>query len=80
MGTTASNILAKTDTYSKFLGFLKLTKFGLGALVVFSAIITYFTVAETIHWMPLLALSLGGFLVTSAANGFNQIIEKDLTS
>lgn len=78
MGTTASNILANSDTYSKFTGFLKLTKFSLGGLVVFSAVITYFTVAETIHWMQIVALSVGGFLVTSAANGFNQIIEKDL--
>jgi heme o synthase len=65
-------------SYSKFSGFLKLTKFRLGALVVFSALITYFTVAQTIGWMQVLALGLGGFLVTSAANGFNQIIEKDL--
>lgn len=78
MGTTESNILIKTDTYSKFLGFLKLTKFGLGALVVFSAVITYFTVATSVEWTKLLALGLGGFLITSAANGFNQIIERDL--
>ncbi|MBL7933578.1 MAG: protoheme IX farnesyltransferase [Bacteroidia bacterium] len=78
MEATGDNILTKTDTYSKFSGYLKLTKFRLGALVVFSAVITYFTVASTIEWMQVLALSLGGFLVTSAANGFNQIIEKDL--
>ena len=64
--------------YSKLSGFLKLTKFRLGALVVFSAVITYLTVAASVEWRQLLALSIGGFLVTSAANGFNQIIEKDL--
>ena len=78
METTANTILTDSRTYSKFTGFVKLTKFRLGALVVFSAIITYFTVTETIEWAQLIALSLGGFLVTSAANGFNQIIEKDL--
>lgn len=78
MDTTASNISSETVTYSKFSGFLKLTKFSLGALVVFSAVITYLTVTPVINWQQLLALSLGGFLVTSAANGFNQIIEKDL--
>lgn len=78
MSTTASDILVNQATYSKFSGFLKLTKFGLGGLVVFSAVITYFTVAETIQWMQIVALGLGGFFVTSAANGFNQIIEKDL--
>jgi heme o synthase len=67
-----------TVPYSKIQGFLKLTKFRLGSLVVFSAVITYLTVTVEISWMHLVALSLGGFLVTSAANGFNQIIEKDL--
>jgi protoheme IX farnesyltransferase len=76
--TTAGNILTGARAYSKFSGFVKLTKFRLGALVVFSAVITYFTVTPLVEWLPLLALSVGGFLVTSAANGFNQIIEKDL--
>ncbi len=78
METATGNILTKSDTYSKLSGYLKLTKFRLGALVVFSAVITYFTVVDSVQWMQVLALSLGGFLVTSAANGFNQIIEKDL--
>ena len=69
---------SETITYSKAKSFFKLTKFTLSALVVFSAIITFFTVAETIDWKQVLALCIGGFLVTSAANGFNQIIEKDL--
>lgn len=64
--------------HSKWKGFLQLTKFRLGGLVVFSAVITYFTVASQPDWRHVLALGLGGFLVTSAANGFNQIIEKDL--
>ncbi|MBX3164230.1 MAG: heme o synthase [Bacteroidetes bacterium] len=68
----------KEITYSKLSGFLKLTKFRLGSLVVFSAVITYITVAETVHLAQVLVLAFGGFLVTSAANGFNQIIEKDL--
>jgi heme o synthase len=70
-----------TDTsvsYTKFQGFVKLTKFRLGSLVVFSAVVTYLTVTPTVNWQQLVALILGGFLVTSAANGFNQIIEKDL--
>lgn len=31
-----------------------------------------------INWINWLILTLGGFLVTGAANGFNEIIEKDL--
>lgn len=68
----------ETITYSKVKSFFKLTKFTLSALVVFSAIITFFTVAETYNWKQVMAICLGGFLVTAAANGFNQIIEKDL--
>jgi heme o synthase len=60
------------------MAFLRLTKFRLGSLVVFSALVTYITVASSISWPVLLALAIGGLLVTSAANGFNQVIERDL--
>jgi len=76
--STATNIPLEEIKYSKLTGYARLTKFRLGSLVVFSALITYLTVADTVEWQKLLALGLGGFLVTSAANGFNQIIEKDL--
>jgi protoheme IX farnesyltransferase len=76
--TTAADITIQTTKYSKLSGFAKLTKFRLGSLVVFSAVITYLTVASSPDWRHILALCLGGFFVTSAANGFNQIIEKDL--
>lgn len=76
---TETHILnSEPITYSKVKAFLKLTKFTLSALVVFSAIITFFTVAESFNWKQVMAICLGGFLVTAAANGFNQIIEKDL--
>ncbi|MBK7311226.1 MAG: protoheme IX farnesyltransferase [Sphingobacteriaceae bacterium] len=78
LSNTGTDIQSPAVTYSKFSAFLQLTKFRLGSLVVFSAVITYITVAEKIDWMQLTALCIGGFLVTSAANGFNQIIEKDL--
>ena len=78
METSAHTSTIKTPAYSKLSGYLKLTKFRLGSLVVFSALITYFTIAEVIVWSQVMALGIGGFLVTSAANGFNQIIEKDL--
>ena len=76
MENPADNIL--TPNYSKLSGFLKLTKFRLGSLVVFSAIITYFTVASEVNVNAIFALIIGGLFVTSAANGFNQIIERDL--
>ena len=55
-----------------------LTKYRLAGLVVFSAVITYLTVAENINYQQILALSIGGFMITAAANGFNMIIEADL--
>ena len=78
MESAAGNILTNSVPYSKLSGYLKLTKFRLGGLVVFSAVITYLTVAPLVNWFTLAVLAVGGFLVTSAANGFNQIIEKDL--
>lgn len=78
LNTTTQNIKTEAAAYSRFSAFVKLTKYRLAALVVFSAVITYFTVAETVDYKQVIALSLGGFMVTAAANGFNMIIEKDL--
>ncbi|MDR6783879.1 protoheme IX farnesyltransferase [Pedobacter africanus] len=70
-----------------FADFSKLIKFRLTFLVVFSASITFLIgqkaqiyrgELEGINWMNWLILVAGGFLVTSAANCFNEIIEKDL--
>jgi protoheme IX farnesyltransferase len=55
--------------------------------VVFSASVTFLigskiqidrNIAEGINWSNWLILIVGGFLVTGAANCFNEIIEKDL--
>jgi heme o synthase len=78
LNTTTQDIKAESSDYSKTSAFVKLTKYRLASLVVFSAVITYLTVAEDINYQQILALSIGGFMVTAAANGFNQIIEKDL--
>lgn len=67
--------------------FNKLIKFRLTFLVVFSASITFLIgsriqidrgIASGVNWTNWLILILGGFLVTGAANCFNEIIEKDL--
>ncbi len=78
MQTPIDIIEQEPIVYSKPQALFKLTKFKLAFLVVFSAIITFFTVAETFNWKQVVAICVGGFLVTIAANGFNQIIEKDL--
>ncbi len=61
--------------------FNKLIKLRLTLTVVFSASICFLMGSKfqgEINWMNWLILTLGGFLVTGAANGFNEIIEKDL--
>lgn len=66
--------------------FSKLIKFRLTFLVVFSASVTFLIgskvpvngVIPDINWMNWLILIIGGFLVTSAANCFNEVIEVDL--
>ncbi len=54
-----------------------LFKFRLSLLVVFSSVMTYLLVAESLLWEHLVLLSVGGFLVTGAANALNQVLEKD---
>lgn len=70
-----------------FKDFSKLIKFRLTFLVVFSASITFLIGSKVavgggeapgIDWMNWLILIAGGFLVTSAANCFNEVIEVDL--
>jgi protoheme IX farnesyltransferase len=70
-----------------FSDFSKLIKFRLTFLVVFSASVTFLIgskiqidrgIAEGINWTNWLILIIGGFLVTGAANCFNEIIEVDL--
>lgn len=61
--------------------FKKLVKIRLTLTVVFSASVAFLVgskVVGDINWINWLFLTLGGFLVTGCANGFNEIIEKDL--
>ncbi|WP_295770761.1 heme o synthase [uncultured Mucilaginibacter sp.] len=66
---------------------IKLVKLRLTFLVVFSASISYLIGSQVpfkdnplgvINWINWAKLIIGGFLITGAANGFNEIIEKDL--
>lgn len=61
--------------------FSKLIKFRLTFLVVFSASVTFLigskATGNPINWVHWGKLIIGGFLVTGAANCFNEIIEKD---
>ena len=60
--------------------FKKLVKLRLTFLVVFSASVSFLIGSreqDYYNWINWLILTVGGFLVTGAANGFNEIIEKD---
>ena len=63
---------------SKFSDIVQFTKFRLASLVVLSAALCYLFGATEINYSSLIMLVVGGFFVTAASNGFNQIIEKDL--
>ncbi len=67
-----SYLRAKVSDYNQ------LVKFRLTFLVVFSSVVTFLTAsAGAINWFNAAMLALGGFFVTGAANGINQVIEKD---
>jgi protoheme IX farnesyltransferase len=66
-------------TAAKFSDYLQLVKVRLTMSVVFSAGVGYVLgVDSSINFFLLGILLLGGFLITGAANGLNQIFEKDL--
>ncbi|HND86721.1 MAG TPA: heme o synthase [Saprospiraceae bacterium] len=55
-----------------------LVKFKLTLLVLFSAVMSYAIVAgERARLQDMLLLTLGGFLITGAANALNQVLERD---
>lgn len=67
--------------FKQFVGDLKqLIKLRLTITVVFSASVAFLIASKQqgdIHWLNWLILTLGGFLVTGSANGFNQIVERE---
>jgi heme o synthase len=65
-----------------FKDYFLLSKFRLSTTVVGTTLICYFLGIQkfgiSISWTVVFGLTLGGMLVTAAANGFNQIWERDL--
>ncbi len=63
---------------TKVADYLQYTKLRLSALVVLSAAISFaFGSTGELEWSKMLLLIFGGFLVTGASNGINQILEKE---
>lgn len=72
----SAGAMSKLSDYAKF------TKLRLSFIVVLSAALSYALACKQLtgemNWAGLGWLVLGGFLVTGASNGFNQIIEREL--
>ena len=64
--------MSKVKDYAQFM------KMRLASIVVLSAAISFVIGSETVDFTKMWLLILGGFLVTGASNGFNQIIERSL--
>ena len=58
--------------------FKEITKMRLALSVVFSSIAGYLLAAETINYIDLTLLVIGGYCLVGASNAFNQVIEKNL--
>ncbi len=58
--------------------FKEITKVRLAVSVVFSAIAGYLLAADTVVFLELFILAIGGYCMVGASNAFNQIIERDL--
>lgn len=64
--------MSRVKDYSEFL------KLRLASLVVLSSIICYGVAVDEFNLQIMVALIIGGTLLTGASNGFNEIIERDL--
>ncbi len=58
--------------------FKEITKMRLAISVVFSSIAGYFLGAESIDFVVVLLLAIGGYFMVGASNAYNQIIERNL--
>lgn len=58
--------------------FTEITKIRLSVSVVFSSVAGYLLGAESVDFMVLLLLCIGGYCMVGASNVFNQIMERDL--
>jgi len=68
----------QVNTVSVIKNFTEITKIRLSVSVVFSSVAGYLLGCETIDFMALLLLSIGGYCMVGASNVYNQMLEKDL--
>ena len=66
------------DNKFKFSSFIEITKLRLSVSVVFSSVISYLIGMSEFNFEIFSYLVLGGLMMVSASNIFNQVIERDL--
>ncbi len=74
MATTS----VSADNTSFIKEFAVLTKVKLSVYVLFSSIAGYLLAVDTVNFVDLLILCVGGYAMVGASNAFNQVIERDL--
>jgi len=75
--TKVRNIV-QSSLKQKLIDYTQLIKLRLSLLVVFSSVMAYLIAGQGfVNWTGVIILSLGGMLVTGAANTLNQVLERD---
>jgi protoheme IX farnesyltransferase len=76
--TNTKSIKIKDLVLQKVQDYTQLIKIRLSLTVILSSVLAFLiAVKGPVDWFAVLILFLGGFLVTSAANALNQVLEKD---
>jgi heme o synthase len=76
-----NNIPDTLSVKSIYVDFKAITKAGLAISVVFSSIAGYLLGVsdfQSLQWLVLFKLAVGGYCMVGASNAYNQVIEKDL--
>ncbi|CAL65176.1 heme o synthase [Christiangramia forsetii] len=73
-----SNTRVHNPSASILSDFKEITKMRLAISVVFSSVAGYFLGADTIDFVTVTLLAIGGYLMVGASNAYNQIIERNL--
>jgi protoheme IX farnesyltransferase len=76
---SAETIAATKPSFlTKVRDYAVLFKLRLSFLVVVSSVLGYLMAVDSVIWIDLMVLIIGGFLLTGSSNAFNQVWEKDL--
>ena len=72
------NLTSRATGMGQLKAIAELFKLRLASLVVLSSVLGYFTAGVVFNLMDMVYLVLGGFLLTGASNGLNQVWERDI--